>query len=424
MPATSSTTLPGQAKRGQGQRAPARRSAALIAILGTLTAVAPLACDMYVPGFPELGRSLHASSTAVELSMTAFLGGLVVGQPLIGPLSDALGRRRLLLPGTALFALLSFACAFAPGAPELIAARFLEGIAGAAGIVLARAVITDRFHGPELPRYFSLLSIVFGVAPVAAPVMGGAILSLSSWRAIFVVLGVIGALLAASVLWWVPESLPPERRNRDGMASTFRAMGGLLRRREFTGTTLTLGFIGAALFAYISGSSFVFEDVYRTSTTEYSLIYASNGLSMLLAAALFGRLSRRLRLGTLLGAGVALAALGTVALAALTVTTGGSVAVTWACLFVALFGVGTVIPAAMTLGQEQGHAASGAASGVLGSIEFLMGAIASPLVGAFGTGSAAPMAIVMLVAVACAAAALLLLARPWQQTPARSRDSR
>jgi DHA1 family bicyclomycin/chloramphenicol resistance-like MFS transporter len=417
--ATRSTTLP-----GPGQRAPARRSAALIAILGTLTAVAPLACDMYVPGFPELGRSLHASTTAVELSMTAFLAGLVVGQPLIGPLSDALGRRRLLIPGTALFALLSFACAFAPGAPELIAARFLEGVAGAAGIVLARAVITDRFHGPELPRYFSLLSIVFGVAPVAAPVMGGAILSLSSWRVIFIVLGVIGALLAASVLR-VPESLPPERRNRDGMASTFRAMGGLLRRREFTGTTLTLGFIGAALFAYISGSSFVFEDVYRTSTTEYSLIYASNGASMLLAAALFGRLSRRLRLGTLLGTGVALAALGTVALAALTVTTGGSVAVTWICLFVALFGVGTVIPAAMTLGQEQGRAASGAASGLLGSIEFLMGAIASPLVGAFGTGSAAPMAVVMLVAVACAAAALLLLARPWQQqTPAHSRESR
>lgn len=419
MHATRSTTLP-----GPGQRAPARRSAALIAILGTLTAVAPLACDMYVPGFPELGRSLHASTTAVELSMTAFLAGLVVGQPLIGPLSDALGRRRLLIPGTALFALLSFACAFAPGAPELIAARFLEGVAGAAGIVLARAVITDRFHGPELPRYFSLLSIVFGVAPVAAPVMGGAILSLSSWRVIFIVLGVIGALLAASVLR-VPESLPPERRNRDGMASTFRAMGGLLRRREFTGTTLTLGFIGAALFAYISGSSFVFEDVYRTSTTEYSLIYASNGASMLLAAALFGRLSRRLRLGTLLGTGVALAALGTVALAALTVTTGGSVAVTWICLFVALFGVGTVIPAAMTLGQEQGRAASGAASGLLGSIEFLMGAIASPLVGAFGTGSAAPMAVVMLVAVACAAAALLLLARPWQQqTPAHSRESR
>jgi Bcr/CflA subfamily drug resistance transporter len=417
MPATSSAALPRQA-----QSDPARRSALLIAILGVLSAVAPLACDMYVPGFPELGRSLHASSTAVQLSMTAFLAGLVVGQPLIGPVSDALGRRRLLIPGTVLFAVLSLACAFAPGAPELIAARFLEGVTGAAGMVLARAVITDRFHGPELPRYFSMLSMVFGVAPVAAPVIGGVILSLAGWRAVFVVLAVIGGLLAAAVVPGVPESLPPERRSRQGMAGTFRAMGGLLHSREFAGTTLTLGFTGAALFAYISGSSFVFEDVYRTSATGYSLIYATNGVSMLLASAVFGRLARRLRLGTLIGIGVALAAAGTLALAALTLITGGSVAATWACLFVALFGVGTVIPAAMTLGQQQGRQAPGAASGVLGSIEFLMGAIASPLVGAFGADSAAPMAVVMLAAVAGAAAALLLV-RPWHLTPAHARES-
>lgn len=152
--------------------APPGRVGVLIVLLGALTALAPLATDMYVPGFPEMGRTLHASDSAVQLSMTSFLAGLVIGQLLIGPLSDGLGRRRLLVSGTALFAVLSLVCASAPTIEMLVAARFLEGVAGAAGMVLARAVLTDRFHGPELPRYFSLLTMVLSVAPVAAPVIG------------------------------------------------------------------------------------------------------------------------------------------------------------------------------------------------------------------------------------------------------------
>jgi MFS transporter, DHA1 family, multidrug resistance protein len=406
---TTAPTAPDEVRRGAS-----RGNAMLIAVLGALTATGSLGIDMYVPGFPELGRSLHAGSTAVQLSMTAFLAGIVVGQPLIGPLSDALGRRRLLVPGTVLFALLSLVCAFVPGAPELIVTRFLQGIAGAAGMVLARAVITDRFDGADLPRYFSMLSVILAVAPVAAPVLGGMMLSLSGWRAIFVLLTVIAGLLATAVVVWVPESLPPEQRNRNGTAATFRAMGRLLRRREFTGIALTLGFTcGGALFSYISGSSFVFEDVYGTSATQYSLIFATNAIGMLVAGGLFGWLSRRLRVATLMCVGVAVIALSVVAQTVVTVIMGGSLIGTWACLFVTLFGIGMTMPAAMSLGQQLGREESGAASGALGSAQFLLGAIASPLVGAFGTGSALPMAAVMLVAVVCGVATLFM-ARPWR----------
>ncbi|MFI2718343.1 multidrug effflux MFS transporter [Streptomyces collinus] len=384
--------------------------------------MAPLATDMYVPGFPELGRALHARESAVQLSMTAFLAGLVLGQFVIGPLSDSLGRRRLLLPGTALFAALSLVCALAPNVQALIAARFLQGVAGAAGMVLAQAVVTDSFLGPELPRCFSILSMVLGVAPVTAPVLGGAILSVASWRAVFVVLAFIGVLLFLAALLCVRESLPPQRRHQGGVAVTFRAMGRLLDHRAFVGCMLTLAFSSAALFSYIAGSSFVFENLYAVSATRYSLIFATNAVGMLLAGWTFGVLSRRLPVGTLLTAGVAVALVGTLSQVALLAADLGDLPGTWACLFVTLFGIGSVFPASMSLGQSLGRTASGAASALLGGVEFLLGALASPLVGLFGTGSPKPMAVIMLSTMLCAALALVCLVRPWRPHDALPQD--
>ncbi|WP_234382968.1 multidrug effflux MFS transporter [Streptomyces dysideae] len=376
--------------------------------------MAPLATDMYVPGFPELGRTLHARESAVQLSMTAFLAGLVLGQMVIGPLSDGLGRRRLLLPGTVLFAALSLVCALAPNIQVLIAARFLEGAAGAAGMVLAQAVVTDWFHGPELPRYVSMLSMVPGVAPVAAPVLGGAILSVASWRAVFVVLAFLGVLLFLGALFAVHESLPLERRHQGGVAITFRAMGRMLGHRAFVGCMLTLAFSAAAMFSYIAGSSFIFQNLYRVSASQYSLIFATNAAGMLLAVWTFGALSRRLPVGTLLAAGVAVALAGTLLQVALLAADVGGLAGTWACLFVTLFGIGSIFPASMTLGQSLGREASGTTSALLGGVEFLLGALASPLVGVFGTDSPLPMAVIMLSAMLCAALALVFLTRPWR----------
>lgn len=394
--------------------APPRRATALLVVLGSLTAVAPLATDMYVPGFPAMGAALRTNSSAVQLTMTAFLLGLVVGQLLLGPLSDSLGRRRLLLGGAAGFAVFSLACAAAPDVYVLIAARFLQGVAGAVGMVLARAVITDRFTGADVPRHFAVLSQILGVAPVAAPVLGGAVLAVSTWRTVFVVLCLVGVLLLLGVLTKVPESLPPERRHRGGPAGTYRAMGGLMRDRAFLGYVLVLGLASGALFAYISGSSFVFEHVHGVTTGTYSLVFAVNAVGMLLGGAAFARLARRFRLNALLSAGVAVAGTGALAQVLVTAAFGETMAGTWITLFVVMCGIGTLIPATMSLGQNIGRAAPGAASALLGGLQFLCGAVASPLVGLFGEDSSLPMALVMLVSLALAALALILLVRPRQ----------
>jgi DHA1 family bicyclomycin/chloramphenicol resistance-like MFS transporter len=281
-------------------------------------------------------------------------------------------------------------------------------------MVLARAVLTDRFHGVELPRYFAVLSQVMGLAPIVAPVLGGAILSVSTWRAVFAVLTVLGVLLLLAVVRAVPESLPPERRHSGGLARTFRAMGTLLGRRAFMGYVLVIALVSAALFAYISGSSFVFENLHGVSSAVYSLIFATNALGMLIAGAVFSRLAGRgVRLNTLLAAGVGVCALGALAQVLLVLTVGETMAGTWITLFVAISGIGLIFPAGMSIGQAVGRTAPGAASALLGGFQFFFGALASPLVGLFGEDSSLPMALIMLIAVAAAGFALVGLVRPW-----------
>ncbi|HWG23927.1 multidrug effflux MFS transporter [Actinospica sp.] len=387
---------------------------ALVLVLSALTAVAPLATDMYVPGFPALGRTLHAGSSAVQLTMTAFLAGLVIGQLVFGPISDGIGRRRLLIGGTAGFTVFSLASAIAPNIAALTATRFLQGVAGAAGMVLARAVLTDRFHGAELPRYFAALAQIMGIAPIAAPVLGGLVLSISTWRAVFVVLAALGIVLLLGVLRAVPESLPPERRHGGGIGSTFRAMGSLVRFRAFMGYVLTLGFAAAALFSYIAGSSFVFEDIHGVSASVYSLIFATNAVGMLVGGFCFSRLAHRVRLNKLLTAGVVIATIGTSAQVALRLLVGETLAWTWITLFVSIGAIGLIFPSTMSIGQGLGRRAPGAASALLGGFQFLLGALASPLVGVFGTTSSLPMAAIMLISMACACLALFGLARPWE----------
>jgi DHA1 family bicyclomycin/chloramphenicol resistance-like MFS transporter len=253
-----------------------------------------------------------------------------------------------------------------------------------------------------------------GVAPVAAPVLGGAILAVSTWRAVFVVLTVMGGLLLLGVLRKVPETLPPERRHAGGITNTFRAMGALLGRRTFMGYVLVLAFISAALFAYISGSSFVFENLHGVSATTYSLIFASNAVAMLIAGATFSQLAGRVRLNSLLVAAVGVATVGALAQVLLVLTVGETLAGTWITLFVTAGGIGMVFPSTLSIGQALGRNAPGAASALLGGLQFLFGALAAPLVGLFGEDSSLPMAVIMLIAVAAAGVALVGLARPWE----------
>ncbi|ONF74396.1 multidrug effflux MFS transporter [Amycolatopsis keratiniphila] len=367
----------------------------LLGVLGGLSAAAPLATDMYVPGLPALAVSLGASPSRAQVSLAGFLAGVVVGQLLFGPLSDRLGRRRVLLGGGTGFTLCSVACALAPTMEIFIGGRVLQGATGAAGLVVARAVITDTHDDRASARGFATLGAISSAAPILAPLLGGAILAFASWREVFVVQAALGTLLVAGVAAWVPESLPPRRRSRGGLTVTLGRIAGLVRRAALTRLVLGLAFGNAAVFAYIAGTSFVFTGIFGMSAALTSVVYGVNALGNLLGSVAFGRVADRVGLrvplvGGSVAAGTATAVLVLAAAAGL-----AGVVVTWACLFVAITAFGVFFPAVITAAQNLGRDAPGATSALLGSSQFLIGAAASPIVGAFGETSALPMAAVM-----------------------------
>jgi Bcr/CflA subfamily drug resistance transporter len=387
------------------------QAAPLVLILGGLSATAPLGIDMYVAALPGIARELDASVSVAQWSVTAFLLGIVAGQLLFGPLSDRFGRRRLLLGGMAGSAVCSLACAVAPSIEVFIAARLLAGFFGAAGIVLARAVVTDLFEGPRRARYFSMTAIIMGVAPVLAPALGGLILRWGSWRIVFVVLAAISALLLVGVLRWVPESLPAERRSSGGSARSLRVF---LRRWEFLAQVLVLSLAAIALFTYVSDSSFVFELYYGLSPTGYSLVFASNALAMLIASSVFGALAARVRPVRMLAIGLSLAVVTSTAHLVIVALAGGVFVATWLCLMGTLAGLGLVFPAVTTTAQSLGSDSPGAASALVGAGQFTLGAVLSPLSGLFSSGSPVPLAGVMTAGLVAAGVCLVFSRRTAQ----------
>ncbi|MFC3500229.1 multidrug effflux MFS transporter [Micromonospora krabiensis] len=386
----------------------ARTGPGLLALLGLLTAFGPLSLDMYLPAFPAMTHDLGADQARIQLSLTTCLIGMALGQLVTGPLSDRWGRRRPVLAGVAAYALLSLVCAITPNAPALAAARFAQGFAGGMGVVVARAVVRDLHSGRAAAKYFSRLTLVFGVAPVAAPAVGSLVLRFGSWRAIFVTLAVIGLLLAAAVAWRLPETLPAERRSDGGLAATARTMRSLAADRVYVGYALTQGLAFAGLFAYISGSSFVFQDVFGVSDAVFSLVFGLNALALVAAGQANARLLDRSVPRTLL---VGALLVGTVAAAGLlTGAVGGSAWVVGACLFVFVGSLGMVTPNSTALGLDRHPRTAGTAAALMGTVQSVVGALAAPLVGLGGEGSAVPMAAVVAGAVVLALTAVLTLA--------------
>lgn len=373
--------------------------------LGGLAAAGPLGVDMYIAALPAIAREFGTSVSVTQLSVTSFLLGIVFGQLVFGPLGDRFGRRPLLLIGTAGAAVCALGCAVAPNIETFIAARLLAGFFGAAGIVLARAVVTDLFHGPKMARYFAGLAMLLGIAPVIAPALGGLVMRFGSWRTVFAVLAVIGITLTLCVLRFVPETLA--QRGTHGLA-----VGTLLRHRRFVGHIVVLAFAAVALFTYISDSSFVFQLGFGVSPTVYSLIFASNAAAMLAASSVFGALAHRFEPVVMLRAGIAAATAATAVHLVLTEVTGGNLAVTWVCLLATLAGLGLVFPATMTIAQSIGAATPGAASALLGAGQFTLGAVLSPLSGLFESGSPVPLALFMLGGMVCAGLVYVLMVRP------------
>lgn len=366
-------------------------------VLGALAAIAPLCTDLYLPAFPAVAAALSASASKVQLSLTASLLGIAAGQLLFGPLSDVKGRRGPLLISLALFMASSFLCALAASVEALIALRFLQGLAGAGGVVLSRAVACDLYAGSELTKFFSLLMLINGVAPIASPVIGGQILKLTEWQGIFVFLGVCGLLLCGAVFFLLPESLAEEARGRGGFRASFAAFGGLLRNRRFMQLTCLHSLVIAGLFGYIAASPFVLQEIYGLSAEAFSLCFALNGLGIMAFAQATGRLSARFGEARVLRWGLWLALAASAAV--LAVAAARPLSVFWmvAPLFltVSCVGVTTTTSFALAIGAQQGSA--GSASGIVGVTSFVFGAAVSPLVGLGGSQTALPLGFVLVI---------------------------
>ncbi|WP_405505298.1 multidrug effflux MFS transporter [Streptomyces purpurascens] len=397
---------------------PHRRTGLLVTfLLGSLTAVPPLAMDMYLPSLPEVTRSLHAPAATVQLTLTACLAGMALGQLVVGPMSDRWGRRRPLLAGLAVFVVATVLCALAPTVELLVAFRLAQGLAGAAAIVIARAVVRDLYDGMAMARFFSTLMLISGVAPIVAPLIGGQVLRVTDWRGVFAVLTVIG--IAIGVLVWtkLPETLPPAERHSGGVGEALRAMRGLLADRSFAGYTLTGGFAFASLFAYISASPFVIQEIYGASPQTFSLLFGVNSVGLVLVGQINGKiLVGRVSLDRVLGIGLTIVI--TAATALLLMSTGvfGEVGLTpvAVALFVLMSAMGITLPNTQALALMRTKHNAGSASALLGTSSFLIGAIASPLVGVAGEDTAVPMAVVQLAAALVAVACFMGMCRPWK----------
>ncbi|MCB7155263.1 MFS transporter [Bacillus stercoris] len=370
---------------------------ALAFLLGMLAILGPLNIDMYLPSFPEIAEDLSASASLVQLSLTACLVGLTIGQLIVGPVSDAQGRRKPLLICIFLFALSSLFCALSPNITTLVAARFLQGFTASAGLVLSRAIVRDVFTGRELSKFFSLLMVITAVAPMVAPMTGGAILLLpfATWHTIFHVLMIIGFLLVLLIALRLKETLPPEKRIPSSIGTSVKTMGSLLKDRSFMGYALTVGFIHGGSFAYVSGTPFVYQDIYGVSPQVFSILFGINGLAIISGSFIIGRFGGIIHEKSLLRMAVITAMIATAVLLTMTIIH-GPLATLVISIFIYMITIGMVLTSTFTLAMEkQGHRA-GSASALLGMLPLLLGSIVSPLVGINET-TAVPMGAIMFV---------------------------
>ncbi|MFF0658403.1 multidrug effflux MFS transporter [Micromonospora tulbaghiae] len=385
----------------------------LVLVLGSLIAVGPLTIDMYLPALPAIVTDFATTSAAVQLTLTGTLAGLAVGQLLIGPLSDAVGRRRPLIAGLLLHILASALCVVAPNVAVLGVLRVVQGLGVAATAVVAMAVVRDLFTGSAFATMLSRLLLVMGAAPVLAPTLGGGVLRWTDWRGVFVVLAVFGVLLVALATLALPETLPPARRRRGGVVATVLTYGGLLRDRVFVGLVLVAGLAMAALFAYVAGSSFVLQDTYGLDEQEFGLAFGAGAVGLIAATQYNVRLLRRYPSQWILVTSLAVGTVAGFALVVFAATGFGGLPALLVSLWLVLAAAGLAMPNAPALALSRHGEAAGTASALLGAVQFGVGAVAAPLVGVLGTGAVA-MALVVAGGMVAALLVLLVVVRPSQ----------
>lgn len=381
-----------------------RRELWLLILLGTLSAFGPLSMDMYLPALPQLQQQLHTSASLTQLSITTCLIGLAVGQIFIGPWSDRVGRKLPTLLGMVGFTAASLLAGLATNVWWLIFLRAVQGVAGTAGLVTSRAIATDLFSGKKLTQFYALLMGVNGIFPVIAPIIGGFVLTFTTWRGIFYILAVVGIILLISVWLGLPETHPNQTSAPEKPLSILQM---LLRDRIFMGYTLVTGLVSGGLFAYISGSSFMLQNIFGLSSQGFSLVYALNGLGIVVMSQLAGYLATHFNEYRVLQGGVIIALIGAMALFA-TLFIPHNLVLVLIPLFLIVSMVGIVSTVAASLAMQHAHANAGSGSALLGLTQNLIGGILSPFVGLMGQNSYLPMAVLILL---CEIAALAVYQR-------------
>ncbi|MFI5912235.1 multidrug effflux MFS transporter [Dactylosporangium sp. NPDC051541] len=410
MAETATTTRP-DALTSPGELLPPWRRFRLVLLLGFLTALGPLTIDMYLPALPTITGDLHATAAAVQLTLTGTLAGLAIGQLLVGPLSDAFGRRVPLLAGIAVHVVASVLCVFAPNLAVLGTLRVLQGLGAAAASVVATAVVRDLFSGNSAARLLSRLMLVVGVAPILAPTIGGAVLRLTEWRGVFVVLSVAGVAILVATAFALPETLPVERRRRGGVAGTVRDYGRLFADRVYVGLIVVAGLAMASLIAYVSGSSFVFQDQFDMSEQQFAFVFAGGAVGLIGAAQVNIQLLRRWSPQRILSTALLIGVVSGALLLVLAATHTGGLLGVLLPLWTVLAMVGLAMPNAPALALSRHGEAAGTAAALLGAVQFGVGALAAPVVGVLGVGAVA-MSIVVFGGMVAATLTLYVVVRP------------
>lgn len=371
-----------------------KRKVRLTIFLGLLVALAPLATDMYLPALPSMNEEFNASTSLIQMTLSATIIGMALGQIVAGPISDVCGRKIPLATGMLLFALSSVGCMLAQDINFFLFVRLIQGLSGAFGIVIARAVAKDCTSGAELTRFFSMMMTVNGLAPILSPVIGGQILIFADWRAVFLLLSIIGVLLTVSSIRF-EETLPKRLRARS-FIDGFKNFGELTRDKYFVGHCLLQCTWFAVFFAYISGSSFLFQNIYGVSPQTYSLIFGGLSCSLVVAGVIPIRLAGKVSELKMLAWAVCQAFVGII-LFTLCIIFQASIELIILSLLV-IIPMGSILGAtSFSLSMRNHGKDAGAASAFLGSLPMLSGGLMTPLVGIAGDQNAMPMAIIFLI---------------------------
>lgn len=364
----------------------------LVFILGTISATGPLSIDLYLPALPEMTKNLQTQASLVQLSLSACLLGLAVGQLISGPLSDKYGRKKPLMLGFLIFGMVSLLIAASHSVYFLIALRFIQGLAGASGQVLSRAIASDLFSGPLLTKFYAMLSAVNGIFPVISPIIGGYIIKYVEWQGVFILLAIIGFLVTIAIWMGVGETLPLANRITGSPVNSIIEMLKLLKDSKFVKLVLVSGFIYGGLFSYISASSFVFQNYFHMNVANFGFLYAMNGIGIAIGSAVPGLLANRIseisQIRFVLGSTL-ITAIGLI----MSWFFVNNLPIVIFLIFLTVFQFGMLFTLTTAVIMNLSLKNSGGISALLGLAQNAIGGIMSPIVGVMGSQTYLPMAL-------------------------------